>query len=142
MDLRLPDLGPPSRLRALLEHFALIKDPRQPHRVAYPLPELLLLAVCGTIVDCDDYDAIASWGEAHLDFLRGWRRREPRGESAAVAASLIPKSATRSPSPSSQGASPVPRWPAFTTSASRPCPGSSPNIAEPLLPYNGVPTMY
>jgi hypothetical protein len=62
MDLRRPDLGPASRLRALLEHFALIKDPRQPRRVAYPLPELLLLAVCGTIVDCDDYDAIASWG--------------------------------------------------------------------------------
>ena len=71
MDLILPDLGALSRLRILLEHFALIKDPRQPHRVAYPLAELLLLAVCGTIVDCDDYDAIASWGEAHLDFLRG-----------------------------------------------------------------------
>jgi len=70
MDLMPPDLGAPSRLRILLEHFALIKDPRQPHRVAYPLPELLLLAVCGTIVDCDDYDAIASWGEAHLDFLQ------------------------------------------------------------------------
>ena len=70
MDVRRPDLGLPSRLGALLEHFALIKDPRQPHRVACPLPEPLLLAVCGTIVDCDDYDAIASWGEAHLDVLQ------------------------------------------------------------------------
>jgi predicted transposase YbfD/YdcC len=26
--------------------------------------------VCGTIADCDDYDHIAAWGEAHLDFLR------------------------------------------------------------------------
>lgn len=29
-----------------------------------------MLVVCGTIADCDDYDHIAVWGEAHLDFLR------------------------------------------------------------------------
>jgi predicted transposase YbfD/YdcC len=34
------------------------------------LPEVLLLVVCGTIADCDDYDTIAAWGEAHLTFLR------------------------------------------------------------------------
>jgi len=34
------------------------------------LPEVLLLVVCGTIADCDDYDHIAAWGEAHLPFLR------------------------------------------------------------------------
>ena len=70
MDLPEPDLGSPSRLRALLDHFALIEDTREPHRVAYPLQEVLFLAVCGTIVDCDDYDAIAWWGREHLDFLR------------------------------------------------------------------------
>ena len=60
-----------SRLRALLEHFAEIEDPRQQSwRVAYPLPEVLLLVVCGTIADCDDYDAIAEWGKHHLEFLR------------------------------------------------------------------------
>lgn len=63
-------LGEKSRLAALLEHFAEIKDPRDPWRVAHPLPEVLLLAVCGTIADCDDYDHIATWGEAHLAFLR------------------------------------------------------------------------
>ena len=26
--------------------------------------------MCGTIADCDDYDHIAAWGEAHLEFLR------------------------------------------------------------------------
>jgi predicted transposase YbfD/YdcC len=30
----------------------------------------LLLVVCGTISSCDDFDDIAAWGEAHLDFLR------------------------------------------------------------------------
>jgi DDE_Tnp_1-associated len=58
------------RLKALLEHFSLIEDPREPWRVAHPLPEVLLLVVCGTICDCDDYDSIADWGAAHLDFLR------------------------------------------------------------------------
>src|SRR3546814_18953214 len=52
-----------SRLAALLEHFSQIEDPRDPWRVAHPLPEVLLLAVCGTIADCDDYDHIHAWGE-------------------------------------------------------------------------------
>jgi predicted transposase YbfD/YdcC len=59
-----------SRLRALLDHFAIIDDPREQWRVAHPLPEILLLVVCGTIADCDDYEGIAEWGEAHLAFLR------------------------------------------------------------------------
>ena len=59
-----------SRLGVLLEHFAAIDDPRDIRRIAYPLAEILLLVVCGTMADCDDYDHIAAWGEAHLDFLR------------------------------------------------------------------------
>ena len=59
-----------SRLRALLDHFSIIEDPRQSWRVAHPLPEVLLLVVCGTMADCDDFDGIALWGEAHLAFLR------------------------------------------------------------------------
>lgn len=62
--------GEKSRLRALLDHFAIIDDPREPWKVAHPLPEVLLLVVCGTIADCDDYDHIAAWGETHLAFLR------------------------------------------------------------------------
>jgi predicted transposase YbfD/YdcC len=58
------------RLRALLDHFAAIEDPREPWRVAHPLAEVLLLVVCGTIAECDDYEGIAEWGEAHLEFLR------------------------------------------------------------------------
>ena len=70
MDLSLSELGEKSRLGALLEHLSIIEDPRQPHRVAHPLAELLLLTVCGTIADCDDYEAIGAWGAAHLAFLR------------------------------------------------------------------------
>jgi predicted transposase YbfD/YdcC len=70
MSLALLESFPKSRLKALLEHFADIEDPREPWRVAHPLAEVLLLVVCGTICDCEDYDVIAEWGEAHLAFLR------------------------------------------------------------------------
>lgn len=59
-----------SRLRVLLDHFGEIEDPREAWRVAHPLAEVLLLVVCGTIADCDDYEHIAAWGKAHLSFLR------------------------------------------------------------------------
>ena len=63
-------VSPRPRLRSLLDHFSAIEDTRQPWKVMYPLREVILLAVCGTIADCDDYDDIAEWGKAHLDFLR------------------------------------------------------------------------
>lgn len=59
-----------SRLKSLLDHFALIPDAREPWRVAHPLCEVLLLVVCATMADCDGYDAIAAWGDKNLDFLR------------------------------------------------------------------------
>lgn len=59
-----------SRLGLLLEHFATVDDPRDVRRIAHPLAEILLLVVCGTMADCDDYDHIAAWGKAHLAFLR------------------------------------------------------------------------
>jgi len=64
------DWGAKSRLRVLLEHFGRIEDPRDERRILHPLPEVLLLVVCGTMADCDDYENIAAWGEAHLPFLR------------------------------------------------------------------------
>lgn len=64
------ELSGKSRLAVLLEHFATIDDPRDVRRITHPLAEVLLLVVCGTIADCDDYDHIAAWGEAHVDFLR------------------------------------------------------------------------
>ena len=56
--------------RSLLDHFSAVPDPRQAWRVAHPLPEVLLLVVCGAIAANDDYDDIVDWGEAHLSFLR------------------------------------------------------------------------
>jgi hypothetical protein len=59
-----------SRLAALLDHFAEVEDPRDVRRIVHRLDEILLLVVCGTIADCDDYEDIAAWGAVHLDFLR------------------------------------------------------------------------
>jgi predicted transposase YbfD/YdcC len=58
------------RLRRLLDHFSAMTDTRQSWRVAYPLPEILLLVVCASIASCDDYNDIVEWGQAHLPFLR------------------------------------------------------------------------
>src|SRR3546814_580843 len=60
-----------SRLSALLEHFSQIEDPRDPWRVAHPLPEVLLLAVCGTIADCDDGACPREGGGPHRRLGRG-----------------------------------------------------------------------
>ena len=70
MSLAFDVFSRPSRLRALLNHFSRIEGPRDPRRVAHPLPEVLLLVVCGTMADCDDYESIAAWAETHLSFLR------------------------------------------------------------------------
>ena len=67
MDAGPVEFGERSRLRLLLDRLSRIEDGRDPHRVAYPLAEIMLLSVCGTIADCDD---IADWGERHLGFLR------------------------------------------------------------------------
>ena len=70
MTIAVDDFRSPSRLKALLHHLSRIDDPREPWRVMYPLREILFLAVCGTVCDCDDYEHIAAWGETHLDSLR------------------------------------------------------------------------
>ena len=66
------DVVPPgkSRLSVLLDHLSTIEDPRDVRRILHPLAEILFLVVCATIADCNDYDDIAAWGEAHLGFLR------------------------------------------------------------------------
>ena len=70
MDMSLVEFGQRSRLRLLLDHLSVIEDVRAPHRVAYPLAEIMLLAVCGTIADCDDYDAIDATGAKAAGSLR------------------------------------------------------------------------
>jgi predicted transposase YbfD/YdcC len=70
MSLAFAVFGEKPRLKALLEHLSVIEDPREPWRVAHPLREVLLLVVCGSMADCDHYEAIAAWGEENLPLPR------------------------------------------------------------------------
>ena len=58
---------------SFLSHFAHLDDPRQAAKVLYPLPEILLLLLCGTIAGADDFVEITLWGAEHLTFLRRFR---------------------------------------------------------------------
>jgi predicted transposase YbfD/YdcC len=55
---------------SLLDHFAALKDPRQSWKVLYPLPELLLVVLCGTLAGAEDFVEIRRWGEMNLSFIR------------------------------------------------------------------------
>jgi predicted transposase YbfD/YdcC len=55
---------------SLLEHFAALEDPRQTAKVLYPLPEILLLLLAGTLAGADDFSEMELWGNEQLTFLR------------------------------------------------------------------------
>lgn len=55
---------------SLIEHFAALEDPRQAWKVVYPLPEILLLVLCGTLAGAEDFVEIRRWGSVNLAFLR------------------------------------------------------------------------
>src|SRR4051794_24197922 len=55
---------------SLLDQFAALEDPRQVAKVLYPLPEILLLLLCGTLAGADDFVEIGLWGDERLAFLR------------------------------------------------------------------------
>ena len=72
MTLLAESLPRKSRLASLLEHFAMVEDPRDVRRITHRLDEILLLVVCGTIADCDDYEDIAAWADSPLTARLNW----------------------------------------------------------------------
>ena len=56
--------------KALLDHFSALDDPRQSWKVVYPLCEVLLTILCGTLAGAEDFVEIERWGRRKLDFLR------------------------------------------------------------------------
>ena len=48
---------------SLLDHFSALTDPRQQGKVLYPLPEIMLLILCGTLAGAEDFVEI---GRAHV----------------------------------------------------------------------------
>ena len=55
---------------SLLDHFSGLEDPRQVWKVVYPLPEVLLIVLCGTMAGAEDFAEIERWASRKLDFLR------------------------------------------------------------------------
>jgi hypothetical protein len=55
---------------ALLDHFSALRDPRQPGKVVYPLPEIMLLVLCATLAGAEDFVVVRHWGRKKLPFLR------------------------------------------------------------------------
>jgi len=55
---------------SLIDHFAALHDPRQSWKVLFPLPEVLLVVLCGTLAGAEDFVEIRRWGQMHHEFLR------------------------------------------------------------------------
>jgi len=56
--------------KTLLDHFSALEDPRQAWKVVYPLPEILLIVLCGTMAGAEDFCEIERWAKQKLFFLR------------------------------------------------------------------------
>lgn len=56
--------------QSLIEHFKTLKDPRVERTRRYPLIEIILLMVAGTISGCEGWKQIKDFGDAKLDWLR------------------------------------------------------------------------
>lgn len=54
----------------LLDRFSALDDPRQAWKVVYPLPEVLLTVLCGTMAGAEDFVEIERWAKRKLNFLR------------------------------------------------------------------------
>lgn len=56
--------------QSLLEHFQTLPDPRVDRTKIYPLLEIILLIIAGTISGCEGWKQIKDFGEMKLDWLR------------------------------------------------------------------------
>ncbi len=55
-----------SKSSSLLEHFSLITDPREAHKIWYPLEEVLLITVCAVIGGADGWVEVEIFGKAKV----------------------------------------------------------------------------
>ena len=54
---------------SLIDHFAALDDPRQSGKVLYPLAEILLVVLCGTLAGAEDFVEIRRWAWVNRAFL-------------------------------------------------------------------------
>ena len=61
---------PSSKKPAFLYHFDDLEDPRIDRKKLYPLPEILLIVLCGSICGAQSWRDFVTFGEEKLDYLR------------------------------------------------------------------------
>ena len=116
-----------------LDHFAALRDPRQGWKVVFPLPEVLLVVLCGTIAGAEDFVEVRRWARLHIDFLRRFlpfAHGIPSHDTLNDIVNAIDGELLRPASPNG--------WPACAPPLRRlaPAPRSSPSTARP----HGAPT--
>jgi hypothetical protein len=57
-------------LAVFLDHFSGLEDSRETGKVLHPVPEILLVTLCGVIAGAEGFEDIEDYGESKLDLLR------------------------------------------------------------------------
>jgi hypothetical protein len=57
-------------IEAFLDHFGGLQDTRETGKVLHPVPEILLVTLCGVIAGAEGFEDIEDYGESKLDLLR------------------------------------------------------------------------
>lgn len=60
------------KLAAMVEVFEGLEDWRNAQQTRHRLSELLMVAVCAVLSGADDFEEVSQWGQAKLDWLRGF----------------------------------------------------------------------
>lgn len=53
-----------------LDHFGRLEDGREPGKILHPLPEILLVTLCGVIAGAEGWEDIEDYGTSKLELLR------------------------------------------------------------------------
>lgn len=64
------------KLAAMVEVFEGLEDWRNAQQTRHRLSELLTVAVCAVLSGADDFEEVSQWGQAKLDWLRGFLKLE------------------------------------------------------------------
>lgn len=57
-------------MEAFLDHFGALEDEREAYKVWHPVPEILLVTLCGVLAGAEGWEDIEDYGESKLELLR------------------------------------------------------------------------
>lgn len=63
-------LATPEPTVSIVEHFALLEDPRLDRKKLHPLEEIMVLAICGVLSGADDWVGIEAFGKEKYDWFK------------------------------------------------------------------------